>query len=123
MVSGRGRLQRHTVLSLLSLVVVLAGAILLDRLVVVTAGRPVRDVSSGGAELAPPPVSSARFAPAVAALAGAPLTYGHEVEVLADAELFDRLLADIAGARRSVTLYLYFCEPGTLGDRLGAGAR
>jgi cardiolipin synthase A/B len=107
------------VLALGALAAVLAGAVLLDRIAVAVAGRPVRHVAARGAELAPPPVSSPRFAPVASALTGAAVEPGHAVEVLTGARLFERLLADVAQARRSITLYLYYCEPGALGRRLG----
>ena len=46
---------------------------------------------------------------------------GHRVEILPDGDaLFPRLWADLRGARRSVTVQLYFCAPGRLADSLAA---
>jgi cardiolipin synthase len=104
---------------LIALAAVLAGAVLLDRLAVVAVGRPIRRIAAEDA-FGAPPVSSPAFGSALAALTGADLASGHEVAVLTDTGLFDRLLVDVAAARRSVTVYLYFCEPGRLGDRLAA---
>jgi cardiolipin synthase A/B len=44
---------------------------------------------------------------------------GNDVEVLADgAATFDRLFRDVAGARTTVTVQLYYCAPGRIADRL-----
>jgi cardiolipin synthase len=102
---------------LLAVAAVLAGAVLLDRLAVAVVGRPVRELA-GATGQETPAVASPAFPAVVAAFTDATLASGHAMEVLVDEQLFDRLLAAIAGARRSITLYLYFCEPGRLGDRL-----
>jgi len=97
---------------------VIALGILLDRVADVAAGRPVREVASGPVGRAPPSVSSPAFSSVVGALTGTAVGPGHRVEILTDGVLFERLFLDIAQARRSITIYAYFCEPGRLGDRL-----
>lgn len=65
-----------------------------------------------------PAMASPAFRRMAAAGAEVSMTGGNRVEVLVDAEVFPRILEDVAGARRSVTVYIYFCTPGALGDRL-----
>ncbi len=50
----------------------------------------------------------------------APLVDGNGVELLLDESVFPRIIADVTDARRTVTVFLYFCEPGTLGDTFAA---
>ncbi len=44
---------------------------------------------------------------------------GNEVELVLDGrETFPRLFADLRAARRSITLHLYYCQPGHVADEL-----
>jgi cardiolipin synthase A/B len=46
---------------------------------------------------------------------------GNEVEILLDGgPTFKRLFADLCAARRSITVQLYYCAPGTIADQLAA---
>lgn len=80
-----------------------------------TIGR-VRDLESRV-----PPVSSAGFVSAVAVLARVPLLPGHTVELLCDGnETVPRLWADLAAARRSITMQVYYARPGRMAAELKA---
>lgn len=81
-------------------------------------GRPIEALADQGPGERPPRISEARFVGAIEAFTGTVLRPGHRVEILEDAAVFNRMLADIHGARRSVCVQDYFCEPGRLGDRL-----
>ena len=114
----RHRPSRRAVFLALAALGVVAVAVLMDRISDVIRGRPVRTVVDSGPGDRPPPISDPRFLEVVQALTGAQLEPGNHVEVLTDTAVFRRMLADIAAARRSVTVQDYFCEPGRLGDRL-----
>jgi cardiolipin synthase A/B len=101
-------------------VMVFAVAILVDRVVDALRGRPVREVAGGTPEWAALDAASADFPSVVAAIGGTRLLPGHSVDVLTDTMLFARLERDLSSAMRSITMHIYYCEPGRLGDRLAS---
>ena len=83
----------------------------------VTRGTPVRRVRAPGDADGPTAVDDPAFVPTVELLTKTPLHPGHAVEVFGCGnELYPRLWDDLRGARRSITLQLYFCEPGRMAD-------
>ncbi|MGH7477446.1 MAG: phospholipase D-like domain-containing protein [Longimicrobiales bacterium] len=101
----------------------LLGAVLLGlaflALLFLTRGTPVTGISAVGQVGGAPAVGSAGFLRSASLLAGAMLLPGHDVAVLADGDgTFPRLLADIEAARSTVTLQLYYADPGRLADTL-----
>lgn len=94
-----------------------AGGILLHRISDVVRGRPVTGLDFGG-NGQPPAVLAPGFADELAATADVSLAGNHDVEVLTDQRVFDALLADLSGARRSITFTTYFCAPGRLAGRV-----
>jgi cardiolipin synthase len=81
-----------------------------------TAVRHVRGVAADGAAIS---VSEPEF-PLMATMAtGAWLSAGNRVEVTQNGDgTFPRLWADLRGARRSITLQLYYGAPGRMADTL-----
>jgi len=94
-----------------------AFGILLHRISDIVRGAPVRTVVT---ESPLPAASDPAFGELVGMASDAPLIGGNRVEVLLDATVYARMIADIAGARLAVTVFLYFCEPGALGDAFAA---
>ena len=105
------------VLVLLGVVLLLAGGILLHRIADAVRGTPVREMVGRAGETLPP-VSDTAFLEVAGALAEVDLEAGHRVEILNDGTVYTRLLEDIARARRSVTVLMYYCEPGNIGNRI-----
>lgn len=95
----------------------LAFAALVHRAADAVRGSPVERLVEG--EGGPPPrTSTPGFTERAATLAGTTLSGGHHAEILVDATLWDRLLADLAAARRSITFLGYYCDEGRLVDEL-----
>lgn len=83
----------------------------------VTRGTPVSHVHAPGDGDGPPRVDEAAFPATVALLTNTPLAGGHAVEIFACGdELYPRLWDDLRRARRSITLQLYYCQPGRMAD-------
>lgn len=116
----QGRIVRRTALALAALVLAIFTAEAAHRAMDIVRGTPVQGllVTDGGVGGGLPPVTSPEFARLVGALAEAPLQDGNAVQVLTDAATYDALLRDLDGASASITLLLYFCEPGLLADRV-----
>lgn len=100
---------------LLSTLLVVAVGVLVHRFADALWGRSIDDVTLPS----PRPVDRA-LAELVAIASDAPLVDGHEVEILGDDAVYGRLFDDIGKARESVTLFMYFCEPGAVADRFTA---
>jgi cardiolipin synthase A/B len=65
----------------------------------------------------PPAIADARFVDVLAAVAAAPLSEGHHVDVLVTPrEMFGTLFADLRSATRSITFQSYYCLPGAIAD-------
>jgi cardiolipin synthase len=124
---------RRAVWGLAALVVLVFAAETAHRVMDVVGGSPIEGLdvdepaggmggtagAAGGADaIGLPAVASPRFAALMAALADVQLSPGHTVEIVIDAEAFDRMLDDVARARRSVTLQTYYCSPGELAERV-----
>jgi cardiolipin synthase len=102
--------------ALLGLVVVIILLFALIGALYVTRGTPVRRVGAPG-EGGPPAASDARFQATVELLTKTELRAGHDVEVMTCGdELYPRLWEDLRSARRSLTLQLYYCQPGRMAD-------
>ena len=82
----------------------------------ITRGTPVRRVrSSAGGEL--PGAAEEEFRSTVELLTKTELRPDHAVDVFACGdELYPRLWEDLRGAKRSITLQLYYCQAGRMAD-------
>jgi cardiolipin synthase len=86
----------------------------------VTRGAPVRRVRTPGAGGLPGATDPA-FRATVELLTKTELRPGHAVAVFGCGdELYPRLWEDLRGARRSITLQLYYCQPGRMADEFAA---
>jgi cardiolipin synthase len=112
----RNRRVRPVATALAAFALVAFG-VLLHRISDIGRGAPVRSVV---AESPVPPPSDPAFGDLVATESDAPLVDGNRVEILVDETVFPRMFTDITDARRTVTVFLYFCEPGALGDAFAA---
>lgn len=107
---------RYTFLSLLALVVLpfsLIGILYSVR------GTPVKRVSSYRGNGHPPSVEHPQFLHAIQLLTGTPLEHGHAVDVMVNGDqTYPRLWEDLRGARESITMQMYYCQPGRMADTL-----
>src|SRR5689334_23445299 len=83
-----------------------------------TRGTPVADVSGvdGNREL--PHTDDELFADAIELLTGTSLSEGNHAELCLNGDgTYDRLFEDLASARETITLQMYYCQPGEVADR------
>lgn len=79
----------------------------------------VRNVLASVPGAGPPTVESPAFRATLEMLTGACLGAGNHVEWLANGNgTFPRLWADLAAARRSITVQMYYAQPGKVADDL-----
>jgi cardiolipin synthase len=86
-------------------------------------GSPLSHVTTvgdaGQIRRAAPPVSDSLFQRTMELYTKTPLYPGSDVQVLANGDaLYPRLFRDLRGARESITLQLYYFEPGRMADSL-----
>ena len=86
-------------------------------LLYVTRGTPVSRVRAPGDGDGPPAVSDPRFCQTVELLTKTEIAAGHTIEVMdCGNDMYPRLWADLRAARRSITLQMYYCQPGRMAD-------
>ena len=82
-------------------------------------GTPVHHVRPFGREL--PTVDDPSFRTTMELVSHTSMCDGHEAEVFWNGDLtYPRLWADLRAAKTSITLQLYYCEPGRMADELKA---
>ena len=109
------RLKRVGLIVLALVVVVLA----LIGILSVTRGTPVHSVIVLGRSGLPPAVGDSLFAATMELHAKVHMETGHRVELLTDGNgTFPRLWEDIRTARRTLTLQMYYAQPGRMADTL-----
>jgi cardiolipin synthase len=100
--------------------VLLVLALALIGLRYLTRGTPVADVSGveGNAKL--PQTDDELFSTSIELLTGTSLSCGNHAELCLNGDgTYDRLFEDLAAARTTITLQMYYCQPGTIADRFG----
>src|SRR6476659_5920151 len=79
-------------------------------------GTPVRGVKAFPAGEVPR-VHEPAFRDTMELLSHAPLAYAHEVEIFTNGDqTYPRLWEDLKSARETITIQLYYCEPGKMAD-------
>jgi cardiolipin synthase A/B len=95
----------------------LVGALGLIGLLSAVRGTPIRTVVPLGSAL--PPVDDPSFRTAMELVSRTALCEGHRVEAFWNGDqTYPPLWADLRGARTSITLQLYYCQPGRMADEL-----
>jgi len=112
-------MQVHVVLYVLvGAAALLVGALSLIGLRYLTRGTPVASVSGvdGNREL--PKTDDELFCKSIELLTGTTLELGNHAELCLNGDgTYERLFADLAGARGTITLQMYYCQPGKIADR------
>jgi cardiolipin synthase len=84
-----------------------------------TRGTAVRRVRGVGVDGVPVGASEPGFPATVALLAGGPLLPGNRVELALNGDgTYERLWADLRSAKDSITLQMYYAQPGRVADQL-----
>ena len=84
----------------------------------VTRGTPVASVSGVDGNRQLPKTDSEAFCTSIELLTGTSLSCGnHAVLCLNGDGTYDRLFEDLAAARSTITLQMYYCQPGRVADR------
>lgn len=87
----------------------------------ITRGTPVKRVQSPGDPGGPPGVTDVMFVPTLELLTKMNLVDGNAIEVMINGDqTYPRLWADLRGARRSITMQMYYAQPGHIADTLRA---
>jgi cardiolipin synthase len=90
----------------------------------VTRGTPVAQVSGVDRNNELPQTDSELFQNSIELLTGTSLSRGNQAEIcLNGGGTYDRLFEDIASARDTLTLQMYYCQPGRVADRFGGAMR
>lgn len=101
-----------TVLTLVVLTFALLGLLLATR------GTPLTRVTGFGADDQLAPIGSPTFRAMANLYADTELETGHDVRILADGDgTFPLLLAELAGARRTIAVQIYYADPGAFATR------
>lgn len=112
-------MQVHVVLyALVGAAALLVGALSLIGLRYLTRGTPVASVSGvdGNREL--PKTDDELFCASIELLTGTTLETGNHAELCLNGDgTYERLFADLAAARGTITLQMYYCQPGKIADR------
>ena len=85
----------------------------------VTRGTPVKRVQAPGDPSGPPSVTDSMFQPTLELLTGMHLEQGNHIEVFINGnQTYPHLWADLRSAKRSITLQMYYAQPGQVADTL-----
>jgi cardiolipin synthase len=99
---------------------IIGGGLALIGLLSITRGTPLRRVVYS-ARARPPQASDSSFRNLMELYAGVHLQSGNRVESLLNGDgTYPRLWADLRSAQRSITVQMYFSQPGAVADTLAA---
>ncbi len=102
-----------TALILIVLILSIIGALSLTR------DNPVRSVIAEGDLEGPPSVSDPLFGSTIELFTKTHIDPGNKVDILLNGDgTYPPLWKDIASARRTITVQLYFCQPGAVADTM-----
>ncbi|NUQ19741.1 MAG: cardiolipin synthase B [Gemmatimonadaceae bacterium] len=87
----------------------------------ITRGTPVKRVQAPGDPNGPPAVADSMFQPTLELLTGMHLAQGNHIEVFINGDqTYPHLWSDLRAAKRSITLQMYYAQPGKVADELKA---
>jgi cardiolipin synthase len=103
-----------------ALVVALLLVLSLIGLRYLTRGTPVARVSGAESNRELPKTDDELFPASIELLTGTTLSHGNSAALCLNGDgTYDRLFADLASARETITLQMYYCQPGVVADRFG----
>jgi len=84
----------------------------------VTRGTPVADVAGADGNRDLPRTDDEQFGASIELLTGTKLTCGNQAVLCLNGDgTYDRLFEDLASATLSISLQMYYCQPGKVADR------
>ena len=105
--------------SLITIGVLLVLALVLIGLLSMTRGATVRTVITEGDREGPPAVSDPLFPRTIELFTGTHIEPGNKIEILLNGEgTYPRLWKDIASAQKTLTVQMYFSQPGVVADTM-----
>ena len=105
--------------SLLTILIVLLVAMVLVGILTMTRGGTVRTVIAEGDRGGPPQVSDPLFPRTIELFTGTHIEPGNRVEILLNGEgTYPSIWKDIASAKKTVTLQMYYSQPGAVADTM-----
>jgi cardiolipin synthase len=105
--------------TLLTVLIVLMLAMVLIGILSVTRGATVRTVITEGDREGPPQVSDPLFPRSIELFTGTHIEPGNRVELLLNGEgTYPSLWKDIASAKKTVTVQMYYSQPGAVADTM-----
>ena len=99
------------------LLILVIGSLAAFALLDATRGTPISRVVTREDDAAPA-IDSPEFRTAFEAYTSTPLRGGHDIEVLPNGDVYERLWEDIRSARDYVAVQMYYCKPGKVADAL-----
>ena len=85
-----------------------------------TRGTPVAEVSGVDGNRNLPRTDDELFRDSIELLTGTKLTSGNHAELCLNGDgTYDRLFDDLSAAKTTITLQMYYCQPGKVADRFG----
>ena len=83
-----------------------------------TRGTPIADVSGVEGNRNLPQTDNELFSTSIELLTGTTLTCGNHAELCLNGDgTYERVFDDLSNARATITLQMYYCQPGKLADR------
>ena len=105
----------------LVVLILFAGALALIGIASMTRGTPVRHVLAEGDRSGIPPVHDSLFGRTIELFAGTHIEPGNRVEMMSNGnETYPLLWRDIRGARQTLTVQMYYSQPGAVADTMAA---
>ena len=83
-----------------------------------TRGTPVQSVVSIGKGGEPPAVTDSLFSRTIELYTGLEITPGNRVEMVNNGEVYTRLWVDLRAAKQTITVQMYYSQPGAVADTL-----
>ena len=106
------------VYTLVALVTLVLSALALIGLRYLTRGTPVARVSGAEGNRGLPKTDDEMFCRTIELLTHSDLSRGHDASLCLNGDgTYDRLFQDLERARETITLQLYYCQPGKVADR------
>ena len=105
--------------TLLTLAVILVLTLVLIGLLSITRGSYVRTVIADGDQEGPPEVSDPLFPRTMELFTGTHIEPGNKLDILLNGEgTYPKLWQDIASAQKTLTVQMYFSQPGVVADTM-----
>ncbi|MEP6989430.1 MAG: phospholipase D-like domain-containing protein [bacterium] len=108
------RLKRVSVVVLLLFV----GALALVGILSITRGTPVKAVVAIGRKEGPPAITDSLFSRMTQLYTGLNMTPGNSAELVDNGEVYRRLWPDLRAAKHTITVQMYYSQPGAVADTM-----